>query len=217
MDKLRKSDPGILIRVSPELSYWEFAKLAACYLSGDPNYLRFFIPHLPPSSAGGVNTISNKSSNVATQDLHASSNNPSVASEPGSGNNFSPNSGATLISEQSRAAKASGFALPNYYIFIHVAPLFQCYISIYRLLWGVGKLGWGTGDCSASRIGAWTTRSSRFVHIHGYSSWIPLASSHLHGNHSSDGQSIECSVPRSPASLCVSILQSSQNHSLSLQ
>ncbi|KAM3181435.1 hypothetical protein ACTXT7_014392, partial [Hymenolepis weldensis] len=105
VDKLRKSDPGILIRVSPELSYWEFAKLASCYLTGDPSYLRFFVPHSSPTTG---TALSNKGSNVAAQDLHVSSNTP-VSSETGNGNNYSPNGATSLISEQSRAAKASGF------------------------------------------------------------------------------------------------------------
>ncbi|VDO04518.1 unnamed protein product [Rodentolepis nana] len=105
VDKLRKSDPGILIRVSPELSYWEFAKLASCYLTGDPSYLRFFVPH---SSSTTNIALANKGSNVAAQDLHVSSNTP-VGPETGNGNNYSPNGAASLISEQSRAAKASGF------------------------------------------------------------------------------------------------------------
>ena len=109
MDKLRKSDPGILIRVSPELSYWEFAELAAGYLSGRPDHLQFFTSHPPPASGTGVNSMVNKGANVAAQDLHVTTVNPTpLASDLENGNSFSPSGGSYLISEQSRAAKASG-------------------------------------------------------------------------------------------------------------
>ncbi|VDK44633.1 unnamed protein product [Taenia asiatica] len=110
VDKLRKSDPGILIRVSPELSYWEFADLAAGYLSGQPDHLQFFTSHPPPTSGTGVNAAANKAANVPAQDLHVTAANPSpLSSDLGNGNSSSPSGGASLVSEQSRAAKASGF------------------------------------------------------------------------------------------------------------
>lgn len=117
VDKLRKSDPGILIRVSPELSYWEFAELAAGYLSGRPDHLQFFTSQPPPTSGAGVNAAANKAANVPAQDLHVTAANPSpLSSDLGNGNSLSPSGGASLVSEQSRAAKASGlfcvFAFP---------------------------------------------------------------------------------------------------------
>ncbi|KAL5111367.1 Ubiquitin carboxyl-terminal hydrolase 7 [Taenia crassiceps] len=110
VDKLRKSDPGILIRVSPELSYWKFAELAAGYLSGRPDHLQFFTSHPPPTSGTSVNAAANKAASVTAQDLHVTGANPSpLSSDLGNGNSLSPSGGATLVSEQSRAAKASGF------------------------------------------------------------------------------------------------------------
>ncbi|CDS41131.1 ubiquitin carboxyl terminal hydrolase 7 [Echinococcus multilocularis] len=111
VDKLRKSDPGILIRVSPELSYWRFAELASGYLSGRPDHLQFFPSHPTPTSGSGVSASVNKTANVPTQDLHVNAVNPSpLSNDLGNGNSFSPSGGASLISEQSRAAKASGFS-----------------------------------------------------------------------------------------------------------
>lgn len=42
MDKLRPQDAGILIQVSADLTYWEFANVAAAYLSTQSNRLQFF-------------------------------------------------------------------------------------------------------------------------------------------------------------------------------
>ena len=114
MDKLRKSDPGILIRVSPELTYWEFAELAACYLSGRPDHLQFFTSFSPASGAG-INAIVNKGTNVPSQDLHVTATNPtSLSSDLENGNSFSSSGGTTISSEQSRAAKASGFSCVSF-------------------------------------------------------------------------------------------------------
>ncbi|CAI2729833.1 unnamed protein product [Schistosoma spindalis] len=42
VDKLRPQDAGILIQVSADLTYWEFANVAAAYLSTQSNRLQFF-------------------------------------------------------------------------------------------------------------------------------------------------------------------------------
>lgn len=119
VDKLRKADPGILVRVSPNLTYQEFANLVASYLSVRPDYLQFFSQavltgnhhhhHLhhqnqnvgaqggndPPLS--GVNLLGSGGSPVSNDGNTASGN-----------GNYSPNSASSLISVQSHAAKASG-------------------------------------------------------------------------------------------------------------
>ncbi len=121
MDKLRRSDPGILIRVSSELSYPAFAELAASYLSARSDRLQFFTSLAPPSAAGANAGANNKGGVVQTAptqaqqqpqqaDLHRANPSP-LSNDSGNGNGYSPNgcSAATsLISEQTRAARASG-------------------------------------------------------------------------------------------------------------
>ncbi|VDD80182.1 unnamed protein product [Mesocestoides corti] len=112
VDKLRKSDVGILIRVSSWLSYSAFAELAAGYLSGRADHLQFFT--CQPVTSTAVSATTNKGgAGGPQQDLHAvATNPPPLSNEFGSGNCYSPNGasgGVSVLSEQARAARASGF------------------------------------------------------------------------------------------------------------
>ncbi|VDN10762.1 unnamed protein product, partial [Dibothriocephalus latus] len=93
VDKLRKSDPGILMRLSPSLDYKAFANLVANYLSAQPDRLQFFTPQ--PISA----------LNQAQQ-----GGSPVNSEGPGGNGSYSPTGATDLISVQSIAAKASGFS-----------------------------------------------------------------------------------------------------------
>lgn len=81
VDKLRPLDPGILIRVSADLTYWEFAKVAAIYLSTQPDHLQFFRSqqgfgnpvdtlntpiYVSPPTAGGLTTSELGSPNLGS-------------------------------------------------------------------------------------------------------------------------------------------------------
>lgn len=109
----------MLIRVSTELSYRDFAELASSYLSTRPDRFQFFASVASNSTATGgaaaspvLNTSKSAPQPPPTTAQEVATN-PSPESIAGNdGNGYSPNnngfSGASLISEQTKAARASG-------------------------------------------------------------------------------------------------------------
>nr|VZI34443.1 unnamed protein product [Spirometra erinaceieuropaei] len=114
VDKLRKSDPGILLRLSPSLDYKGFANLVANYLSAQPDRLQFFTPQpisaLNQAQQGLLGPMGNDSNTLSGVNLMGSGGSPVNSEAPGGNGNYSPTGASDLISVQSMAAKASGFS-----------------------------------------------------------------------------------------------------------
>ncbi|CAL8074204.1 unnamed protein product [Calicophoron daubneyi] len=124
VDKMRPSDPGILIRVAADLTYWEFANVAAAYLSTQSDRLQFFRSQSVGAGVGSVTApisvspLSGATTGIVGSDLNTSP----VGSDLGVGvqgcntnlsvDNPSPGAAVAIdpsLNPQAVAARASGF------------------------------------------------------------------------------------------------------------
>lgn len=130
VDKLRPQDPGILIQVSADLTYWEFANVAAAYLSTQSNRLQFFRSQQGFGNATDavnapiyVSPVSTAASGITGSELSS----PPLSSETtgsicGTNNVCSTESGAMAgtrgspIHPHLLAAKSSGFPTSSPYL-----------------------------------------------------------------------------------------------------
>lgn len=112
VDKLRPNDAGILIHVSSLINYWEFAFLAASYLSTKKDRLQFFRSQQYFGPVDPINA-SMYASSVGTTMTGSELGAPDGNANTGTMNSAVPtdganNSGSGNNNPQTMAARASG-------------------------------------------------------------------------------------------------------------
>lgn len=130
VDKMRPSDAGILLRVAADLTYWEFANLAAAHLSTESDKLQFFRSQQILGGAANAVTapisaspLGTPASGVVGSDLNSSPVGSDLCVGAVSGNTCAPvdslgtgasATGTAVVADQNLtpqviAARASGF------------------------------------------------------------------------------------------------------------
>ncbi|CAH8855132.1 unnamed protein product, partial [Trichobilharzia szidati] len=126
VDKLRPYDAGILIHVSADLTYWEFANIAAACLSTQSNRLQFFRSqqgfgsaadavsapiYVSPVNTGTGNELASPPVSSETANNTCGPNNASLTESATVGG-----ASGTLINPHLLTAKSSGFPTSSAYL-----------------------------------------------------------------------------------------------------
>ncbi|TPP62572.1 Ubiquitin carboxyl-terminal hydrolase 7 [Fasciola gigantica] len=131
VDKMRPSDPGILLRVAADLTYWEFANVAALHLSTSSDHLQFFRSQqsigVVPSSVTApmsVSPLGTTGSSIVGSDMVGSQVSSDLVAGANTAGCLDNGSGAIVqnilldssLTPQAVAAKAAGFAHGSTYM-----------------------------------------------------------------------------------------------------
>ncbi|VDP89210.1 unnamed protein product [Echinostoma caproni] len=131
VDKMRPSDPGILLRIAADLTYWEFATVAALHLSTSRENLQFFRSQQAISGVPGsvtapisVSPLGTAASGIVGSDMTASPVSSDLGAGANSGGSADNGAGPTAqnflldpsLTPQAVAAKAAGFGHCSAYL-----------------------------------------------------------------------------------------------------